>query len=125
MNQKNQMNRRYFFLSLLSLSLTILFTSCGTQTINQYQATAATTLTWRVNYTNDPMKDKRGRWEEFASTSLTNVNGEKPEDAFGQSDDRGLWWPKIPPKPSLDEIEERQKRPYEKPGKPELLRTVK
>ena len=30
-----------------------------------------------------------------------------------------------PPKPSLDDIEERQERPYEKPGRPELLRQVK
>lgn len=118
-------HRRYLLLSLVGVCLTVWLTSCGTQTIDQYQATAKTTLTWRVNYTPDPMEDKRGRWEEFAANSLTNVNGERPAEAFGQADDKGLWWPSIPPKPSLDQIEERQKRAYEKPGRAELLRTVR
>ena len=111
-------------LILLSFLSVIFISSCGTQTIDNYQATAETILTWQVNYTHDPMEDKRGRMEEFASVSLTNLNGQKPEAGVYQ-DDKELWWAKIPPKPTLDEIEQRQKRNYEKPGKPELLRQVK
>ena len=49
---------------------------------------------------------------------------EKPTGAAYQ-DDKGIWWPKNPPKPSVDEIEAGKKKPYEKIGKPELLRQVK
>ena len=112
-------------LTLISFSLTVVLASCGTTNVEQYEATAITTLTWQVNYTNDPSEDKRGRFEEFFSSSVTNRNGQKPEGKVVGPDDKGLWWPIIPSKPTLDEIENRQKRPYEKPGKPELLRTVK
>ena len=116
---------RQLLLAILSFAFVILFAACGTQNATQYEATALTILTWQVNYANDPTEGKRGRFEEFASASLLNSNGEKPESAVFGPDDQGLWWAKIPPKPSLDEIEERQKRSYEKPGKPELLRQVK
>jgi hypothetical protein len=111
-------------LTLLGFSLAFLFAGCSTTTTQQYEATALTTLTWRVHYTNDPIEGKRGRFESFASDSLLNRNGQKPEGATVEPDERGLWWPKIPPKPSLAEIEDRQKRPSEKPGTPELLRNV-
>lgn len=113
------------WLSLLSLIVTLVLASCGTTNVDQYEATAITTLTWQVNYTNDPQEDKRGRFEKFASASVTNVNGQKPEGAVVGPDDKGLWWPTIPPKPTLDEIENRQKRAYEKPSQPDLLRNVK
>jgi hypothetical protein len=116
---------RQLGLTILSLGMAVIFASCGTTTIQEYEATAETTLTWQVNYRRDPQQNKLGRLEEFASASLVNHNGEKPEDAVVGPDDKGLWWPKIPPKPTLDDIEARQQRPYEKPGKPELLRTVK
>jgi hypothetical protein len=112
-------------LAILSFVIVISFAGCGVQTISQYEATALTTLTWRVNYTNDPMENKQGRFEEFASVSLLNRNGQKPEGRIVGPDDRGLWWATNPPKPTLDEIETRQKKAYEKPGKPELLRQVK
>ena len=115
---------RQFLLAVLSCSLIIIFSGCGTQNVTQYEATALTILTWQVNYAKDANKGNRGHFEEFASVSLLNRNGEKPEAATFGPDDRGLWWAKIPPKPSLDEIEARQKRSYEKPGKPELLRQV-
>ncbi|MDJ0648986.1 MAG: hypothetical protein QNJ60_09785 [Xenococcaceae cyanobacterium MO_188.B19] len=111
-------------LIILSFLFVTVIPSCGTQTIDNYQATAETILTWQANYTNDPMEDKRGRIEEFASVSLTNYNGQKPEGAVYQ-DDKGLWWAKVPPKPTLDEIEVRKKRNYEQPSKPELLKQVK
>lgn len=109
-------------LGLLSL-MAVTISSCDTQNTQQYEATATTNLTWRVNYSSDPTEDKRGRYEEFESVSLVNRNGKKPEGGVVQ-DDKGLWWPKVPPKPSIDEIEARQQQPYEQPGKPELLRTV-
>ena len=121
-------NNRYFsriLLTLVSFSLTVILASCGTASVQQYEATAITTLTWQVNYTNDPQEDKRGRFEEFASSSVTNHNGQKPEGKVTGPDDKGLYWPIAPAKPTLDEIENRQKRPYEQPGKPELLRIVK
>ena len=77
-----------------------------------------------MNYTNAPLEDKRGRVEEFESTSLMNVNGEKPEGAILQDDNTGLWWPKLPPKPSIDEIESKAKNAAEKPGKLELGQNV-
>ena len=121
-------NLPYFqqlFWFLLGLILTIILASCGTATIAEYEATALTTYTWQVNYTNDPMENKRGRFEEFASASVLNRNGKKPEGTVTGPDDKGLWWPKVPPKPSLDEIEARQKKPYDKPEKPNLLRNVR
>lgn len=121
-------NRNYLSLiclSLISLGMTLLLASCDTTQIDRYQATAVTTLTWQVNYTNDPQESKPGHFEEFASASLTNKNGQKPDGAVVGPDDKGLWWPTIPTKPTLDEIENRQPNPAEKPGKPELLRTVK
>lgn len=117
-----QLNR--IALAGASLTIAFMFTGCGSQQAQQYEATAVATSTWRVRYTNDPMEDKRGRYQEFESVSLTNRNGEKPEGAVYQ-DDKGIWWPKNPPKPSVDEIEAGKKKPYEKIGKPELLRQVK
>ena len=112
-------------LAITGLSVAIALTSCGTSQSDagQYEATAEATYTWRVNYSNDPLEGKRGRYEEFESASLVNVNGEKPEGAVYQ-DDNGIWWPKVPPKPTLDEREAGQKSPAEKIGKPELLRQV-
>ncbi|MGF1541236.1 MAG: hypothetical protein ACFCU5_12420 [Pleurocapsa sp.] len=118
---RRQLNR--LGLASLGWSLAVIFAGCGSQNVQQYEATAETTMTWRVNYTNDPMEDKRGRYVEFVSTSLTNRNGEKPEGGVVQ-DDKGIWWGKVPPKPSIDEIEAAKKQPYEKIGSPELLRTV-
>ena len=104
--------------------LAIALNSCGTSQSagGQYEATAKATLTWRVPY-GDLQGDKRPKYEKFESASLVNRNGEKPEEAVYQ-DDKGIWWPKNPPKPTIDEIEAIQKRPYEEVGKPELLREV-
>ena len=113
-------------LATVGFGLAIALNSCGTSQsgAGQYEATAKTTYTWRVNYTNDPTENKRGRYEEFESTSLVSVNGEKPEGAVLQDDNTGLWWPKLPPKPSVEEIESGIKSPAEKPGKLELGRDV-
>jgi hypothetical protein len=101
----------------------VAITSCNTVTTNQYEATAQTTLTWQVKYSINPTNDKLPRFEEFASTSLLSRNGEQPKDAVIGPDEKGLWWPALPPRPSIDEVEQRQ-QPQEKASKPELLRTA-
>ena len=53
-------------LTLISFSFTLVLASCGTTNVEQYEATAITTLTWQVNYMNDPSEAKRGRFEEFS-----------------------------------------------------------
>jgi hypothetical protein len=84
-----------------------------------YSAKAITTYIWRVEYNdgNDRVPD---RIEDFTTTSLTTYNSVKPEDAVTGPDDRGLYWPALPPKPTLDEIEKRTKAANEKPGAPLL-----
>ena len=109
---------------LMGVCLTLLLASCDTVTTNQYEATALTTLTWQVIYSTDPVNQKHPRYEEFASNSVLNRNGLKPEGGVIGPDDKGLWWPKLPPKPSIDQVEQRQK-PGEEASSPELLRTVK
>ena len=116
-------SRWHIFSLFMSFLLAVTLSSCNTLIVDEYEATALTTITWQINYKNSPAADKRGRFEEFASVSLLNRNGEKPQGGVVQ-DDKELWWPKDPPKPSLDEIEKRQKT-SETPGKPERLRTVK
>ncbi len=108
---------------LIGLVLAIVLNSCSRLVIQQYQATALTTYTWRVEYFISP-NEKLPRTEEFASSSLLNVNGIKPESADGEADDKGLWWPPLPPRPTLAQIEQRQK-PSQRHTRPELLRTVK
>lgn len=113
-------------LATAGVGLAIALNSCGTSQsgAGQYEATAKATYTWRVNYTHDPVEDKRGRFEQFESTSLININGEKPEGAVLQDDNTGIWWPKLPPKPSVDEIESRRKSAAEKIGKLELGQNI-
>lgn len=107
-----------------TMSVAVLFNGCGSQQSSQYEATSKATITWRVPYyESDRTNDKRPRYEEFESVSLTSVNGVKPEGAVRQ-DDKGVWWPKEPVRPTVDDIEGGKKKPYEKIGKPEALRQV-
>lgn len=101
----------------------IALTSCTNITTNEYVATAKTTYTWQVKYSLDPTSAKTPRFETFTSTSLVNRNGIKPAGAVIGPDDRGLWWPHLPPRPSVDEVEQR-KRPQEIASTPELLKSV-
>lgn len=111
------------FLILTSVLITLTLASCTTVTTDQYEAIAQTTLTWQVRYSIRPVDDKNPRFEEFASNSLVNRNGEKPKGGVIGPDEKGLWWPTLPPRPSIDDVEQRAK-PQEKASKPELLRTV-
>ncbi len=104
------------FLSTLALS------GCRDVTVTRYEATALTTYTWTVKYYSDAQKN-RWRIEEFGSNSLLNINGEKPADGAVLEDDLGLWWPQLPLKPGIDEIEQRSK-PNEIPESADLLKTV-
>jgi hypothetical protein len=115
------LTRRNIGLILFGVIIALTLNSCTSLTVTEYQATAETTITWRVEYF---YSEKQSRFVEFASNSLVNVNGEKPEGAFGEADDKGLWWPAIPEKPTLDEIEKLQ-QPGEQRRDPERLRTVK
>lgn len=107
---------------LAGVSLAIALTSCTTLTTNQYEATALTKYTWQIKYSTTS-SGKSPRMEEFASTSLLNRNGIKPEGAVTGPDDKGLWWPALPPRPIIDRIERRQ-RAGEKASTPELLTGV-
>jgi hypothetical protein len=122
--QNHYFQPRQLISFLASFGVAVALASCDTVTTNQYEATALTTLTWQVKYSTNPTEDKHPRFEEFASNSLLNRNGEKPKDAVIGPDDKGLWWPAIPPRPSIDRVEQRQ-QPQEESSKPELLRTVK
>lgn len=122
-------NRRKFnrfCLATVGLTLAIAINSCGTSESagGQYETTAKATYTWRVRYTNAPTDDKRGHYQEFESTSLITRNGIKPEGGVMKDNDKDVWWPKLPPKPSVDEIESGKKSPSEKIGKLELGQSI-
>jgi len=118
--------------NLLRLALGVLVVGSGSLALagckaistDQYMATALTGYTWTVEYAINPQKPATARVETFASTTLINRNGLRPPGAVTGPDDRGLWWPALPPRPTLDEIEERQ-QPLEQVGTPQVLKSVK
>lgn len=91
-------------------------------TTDQYEAVAKVTYTWQVQYSPNLGGDRKPRLEQFGSTSLTNRNGVRPDDAVTGPDDRGLWYPALPPRPTVDEMEDRQKSSSEEMSPPELLK---
>lgn len=105
------------------LAISIALTSCARVTTNQYEATARTTYTWQVKYSQDITSSKTPRVETFASTSLLNRNGQQPAGSVTGPDDRGLWWPALPPRPTVDQVEQRQ-RSAEQVSTPELVKSV-
>ncbi|OLP18523.1 hypothetical protein BST81_10290 [Leptolyngbya sp. 'hensonii'] len=88
-------------------------------------ATAEAIYTWRVQYYTNPSRNNPNdyRWVEFSTTRLTNRNGEKPAAAVTGPDDNGVWWPALPARPLVDEVDDRRKF-SERNDAPELLRTV-
>ena len=108
---------------LVGVGLAIALAGCETLTTSQYEATARTTYTWQVEYSTNPGRDQATRIEAFATTSLLNRNGNRPEGAVTGPDNRGVWWPALPPRPTVDEMEQRQ-RTYEKISTPQILKTV-
>jgi hypothetical protein len=113
-----------FLPSIITALTALTLTSCSTTTAEQYEATALTSYSWLVLYANNLTSQPQPRIETFANTSVLNRNGLKPPGAVVEPDDRGLWWPTLPPRPSVDEVEQR-KRPQEEIGKPELVKDVK
>jgi hypothetical protein len=112
------------YLVSATISTVVLLGGCSSQQSSQYEATANASITWRVPYyESSQIDDKQPRYEEFESVSLVNVNGKEPDEAVRQ-DEQGIWWPKEPPRPTVDDIEGGKKKPYEKIGKLEALRQV-
>ncbi|MEO0455385.1 MAG: hypothetical protein AAF152_02215 [Cyanobacteria bacterium P01_A01_bin.114] len=92
----------------------------------QYDATATVIYTWQAAYTDDGVSQDRPndtRIEKFESVSLVNHNGTRPGEAVTGPDEKGLWWPALPPKPTVDDLEARAKK-GERAGQPELIKSV-
>uniref|UniRef100_A0A8J7DEM5 Uncharacterized protein n=1 Tax=Desmonostoc muscorum LEGE 12446 TaxID=1828758 RepID=A0A8J7DEM5_DESMC len=113
-----------FLPSIITALTALTLTSCSTTTAEQYETTALTSYSWLVLYSNNLTSEPRLRIETFATTSVLNRNGVKPPGEVIGPDVRGLWWPTLPPRPSVDEVEQRKKSP-EEAGKPELVKDVK
>ena len=109
--------------SIMTALTALTLTNCSTATTEQYEATAITSYTWQVKYANNLTSQPQPRIETFANTSLVNRNGVKPPGAVVGPDDQGLWWPTLPPRPSVDEVEQRQKS-QEEAGKAELMKDI-
>lgn len=104
--------------------LVTLVSGCTSQVVANYDAIAEVSYTWQVNYTEGSDRPNDVRREQFASTSLINQNGELPIGSVTGPDDQGLWWPELPPRPTVDEIEARQKSSQERVSAPELIKNV-
>lgn len=114
--------RRFLGMAIAGFTLALGLTSCNSIITDRYDATAIVKYTWQVEYTKTPGGGKYPRQETFASTTLVNRNGIKPEGAVLE-DDRGLWWPALPPRPTVEEIEQR-KQPNETASTPQLQKNV-
>lgn len=80
---------------------------------DDYEATAITTYTWRAEYRPrgvTPDRPNEGRTETFESSYRVNINGQPAVQDFGDADEKGLWWPALPPKPTVDDLEARLKK---------------
>lgn len=117
-------SRSVHHLIMLIGASALTLTGCDTVTTNQYEATAQVTYVWQVQYAVNLGGDRPPRLERFASTSLSNRNGDRPDQAVTGPDDRGLWWPALPSRPTVDEMEQRQRSSDEQISTPELLKNV-
>ncbi len=91
-----------------------------------FQAAAATTYTWQVEYIPRSIGQDRPndrRLEQFEATTVTSINGIRPEAEGSGPDSKGLWWPVLPPEPTVDEIEDRR-RTSETARPPEVIKSV-
>ncbi|MDA0268428.1 MAG: hypothetical protein O2890_10800 [Cyanobacteria bacterium] len=80
---------------------------------DNYEATAMTTYTWQAEYRPQgvtPDRPREGRIETFGSSYRVNINGQPVAADFGSADEQGLWWPDLPPKPTVDDLEARLKK---------------
>ncbi|MEL7358433.1 MAG: hypothetical protein AAFN40_17960 [Cyanobacteria bacterium J06560_6] len=100
--------------------------TAAVEATSDFQATAATTFTWQVEYIPRSVSQDRPndrRLEKFESTTVTSVNGIRPEAEGSGPDSKGLWWPVLPPEPTVDEIEDRRRR-SETARPPEVIKSV-
>lgn len=84
---------------------------CRTVTAIDYDAQAVTTYTWQAEYRPQGVSSDRPRnrrVEQFSAALLVNRNGERPAAAVGEADAQGLWWPPLPPRPTVDDLEARR-----------------
>lgn len=114
-----------FTAAMVTVSCTQVTTNASEATAD-FEATATTTYTWQVEYvprgvSKDRPNDRR--LEQFKSSALTTINGIRPDAAGSGPDSKGLWWPVLPPEPTVDEIEDRQLK-GETPRKPEVIKSV-
>lgn len=120
-----------WFAPAVSCVLALTVSGCNQVSTNAYEATAdfeataTTTYLWQVEYLPRTSKDRPNdrRLEQFESTTVVNVNGIRPEAAGSGPDEKGLWWPVLPPKPTVDDIESRRDR-AENPQSPEVIKQV-
>ena len=97
---------------IAGLGMSVAIASCEEVVTHNYEAMAVTTYTWRAEYTPQgvsPDRPREGRLETFETNSLVNMNGEPTVEATGDRDANGIWWPALPPKPTVEELEARQK----------------
>lgn len=95
-----------------SVGMGLAIAGCNQLVTDDYEAIAVTTYTWQVEYTPrgvTPDRPREGRIETFETNSLVNLNGEPTVEATGDRDENGIWWPALPPKPSVEALEARQK----------------
>ncbi|MEO0758149.1 MAG: hypothetical protein AAFY78_14915 [Cyanobacteria bacterium J06648_16] len=109
----------------LGLAGAIAITACNQTTLSTYDATATVTYTWQATYRPRSGQDRPNdiRIEQFESTSLVNHNGLEPPAAVTGPDEKGLWWPALPPEPTVDDLESRL-QPSEQNSPPELIKSV-
>lgn len=90
-----------------------------------FEATAATTYVWQVEYLPRTNRDRPNdrRLERFDATTVVNVNGIRPEAEGSGPDSKGLWWPVLPPEPTVDQIEDRRRK-SETPRPPEIIKII-
>lgn len=125
MQKRLQCSARRLAIGFATLSLGLALTSCANVITTQYDATATVIYTWQVTYEPNPDKPIRNRREKFATVSLVNRNGKRPLDAVSGPDDKGLWWPAVPPRPTVDQIEGEKRSSDEVVGSPQLIKDVK
>ncbi len=117
-------NRTYWPVLPVACALLVSVSGCNQVSTNaseataDFEATAATAYVWQVEYVPRASQDRPNdrRLERFESTTVTNVNGIRPDAAGSGPDSQGLWWPVLPPEPTVDDIEARR-------GKAEIVRS--
>lgn len=96
----------------------------NTITTGTYEARATVTYTWQVDYARSFDQQRTIRRETFASNRLVNRNGVRPEGAVTGPDEEGLWWPALPPRPTAEDLEARQREAIEQRTDPLLQKQV-